>query len=264
MSSSHICHIISIPGHVLSMQVMSMNQHAQKEERMAHKIVVIEDEPDIANLLAYHLKSNGYDCFVAKDGKKGLQITQTEKPDLVLLDLMLPGMSGTDVCKALKNSQDCAHIPIIMLTARGDEVDRILGFELGADDYVIKPFSPRELMLRIKTVLRRNVNAMPKIAHWQRGGLVAHFEAFALLVDGQDAHLTPTEFNLFGEFVRNEGKVLSREQLLSNAWGYEFEGYSRTVDTHVRRLRKKLGPYAEWLETVRGVGYRMKREDQND
>jgi two-component system phosphate regulon response regulator PhoB len=231
---------------------------------MAHKIVVIEDEPDIANLLAFHLKSGGYDCFVARDGKKGLQLVQSERPDLVLLDLMLPGMSGTDVCKAVKGSPECAHIPIIMLTARGDEVDRILGFELGADDYVIKPFSPRELMLRIKTVLRRNVNILPKVAHWQRDGLAADFEAYTLLVDGVDAHLTPTEFNLFGEFVRNEGKVLSREQLLSNAWGYEFEGYSRTVDTHVRRLRKKLGPYADWLETVRGIGYRMKRENQID
>lgn len=231
---------------------------------MAHKVVVVEDEPDIANLLAFHLKSNGYDCFVARDGKKGLMLAQAERPDLVLLDLMLPGMSGTDICKALKGATETSHIPIIMLTARGDEVDRILGFELGADDYVIKPFSPRELMLRIKTVLRRNVNILPKVSRWQREGLVADFEDYALLVDGENAHLTPTEFNLLGEFIRHEGKVLSREQLLSNAWGYEFEGYSRTVDTHVRRLRKKLGPYAEWLETVRGIGYRMKRENQAD
>lgn len=231
---------------------------------MAHKIIVIEDEPDIANLLAFHLKSNGYDCIIAKDGKKGLSLAQSERPDLVLLDLMLPGMTGTDICKVLKGNAETSHIPIIMLTARGDEVDRILGFELGADDYVIKPFSPRELMLRIKTVLKRNANPLPKVAHWQRDGLVADFDAYALMVDGVDAHLTPTEFNLFGEFVRNEGKVLSREQLLSKAWGYEFEGYSRTVDTHVRRLRKKLGPYADWLETVRGIGYRLRRENQLD
>jgi len=231
---------------------------------MAHKIIVIEDEPDIANLLAFHLKSSGYDCIISKDGRKGLALAQSERPDLVLLDLMLPSMSGTDICKMLKGNADTAHIPIIMLTARGDEVDRILGFELGADDYVIKPFSPRELMLRIKTVLKRNANPLPKVSRWERDGLVADFEAYALLVDGDDAHLTPTEFNLFGEFVRNEGKVLSREQLLSNAWGYEFEGYSRTVDTHVRRLRKKLGPYADWLETVRGIGYRLRRENQVD
>lgn len=231
---------------------------------MAHKIVVIEDEPDIANLLVFHLRSGGYECLVARDGRKGLQLAQTERPDLVLLDLMLPGMSGTDVCKALKGSADSAHIPVIMLTARGDEVDRILGFELGADDYVVKPFSPRELMLRIKTVLKRNAHVAPPVSHWQRGGLVADFSAYTLLIDGKDARLTPTEFNLFGEFVRNEGKVLSREQLLSNAWGYEFEGYSRTVDTHVRRLRKKLGPYADLLETVRGIGYRMQRESQTE
>jgi two-component system phosphate regulon response regulator PhoB len=231
---------------------------------MAHKIIVIEDEPDIANLLTFHLRSDGYECLVARDGKKGLHLAQTERPDLVLLDLMLPGMSGTDVCKALKGNAEYAHIPVIMLTAKGDEVDRILGFELGADDYVVKPFSPRELMLRIKTVLKHNAHAAPPISHWQREGLEADFSAYTLLVDGQDVRLTPTEFKLFGEFVRNEGKVLSREQLLSNAWGYEFEGYSRTVDTHVRRLRKKLGPYADILETVRGIGYRMQRENRTE
>jgi two-component system phosphate regulon response regulator PhoB len=151
-----------------------------------------------------------------------------------------------------------------MLTARGDEVDRILGFELGADDYVVKPFSPRELMLRIKTVLRRNVHGMPKVAHWQREGLVADFEAFSLLVDGEDAHLTPTEFNLFGEFVRNEGKGVVPRAASRQCLGLRIRGVFPHVDTHVRRLRKKLGPYADWLETVRGIGYRMKREHPAD
>lgn len=225
---------------------------------MGHKIIVIEDELDIANLLVFHLKSAGYDCLAVRDGQRGLDLVRTEIPDLVLLDLMLPGMSGLDVCKALKSASRTAHVPIIMLTAKGDEVDRILGFELGADDYVVKPFSPRELMLRIKTILRRSRSARPDTSCWRCAGLTADFEAHSLFVDGVDVPLTPTEYNLLAELVRHAGKVLSREQLLSTVWGYEFEGYSRTVDTHVRRLRKKLEPYAQHLETVRGVGYRLR------
>lgn len=226
---------------------------------MAQSILVIEDDVDIGNLLAFHIKAAGYECVVTRDGKAGVRLAQSERPSLVLLDLMLPGMSGLDVCKTLKSSPETDHIPIIMLTARGDEVDRVLGFELGAEDYVVKPFSPRELMLRIKSVLRRHASASGLPQRWERGGLMADFEAHILYVDGEDVHLTRTEFALLAELVRNEGKALSREHLLAKVWGYEFEGYSRTVDTHVRRLRRKMGGYADLIETVRGVGYRLQR-----
>ncbi|MDK2873761.1 MAG: two-component system, OmpR family, phosphate regulon response regulator PhoB [Desulfomicrobiaceae bacterium] len=226
---------------------------------MADNILVIEDDADIANLLAFHIKAAGYGCTVARDGKTGVRLAQSERPSLILLDLMLPGMSGLEVCKTLKSSPETDHIPIIMLTARGDEVDRVLGFELGAEDYVVKPFSPRELMLRIKNVLRRRAVHTGAPQRWERDGLVADFEAHILYVDGEDVHLTRTEFALLAELVHREGKALSREHLLSTVWGYEFEGYSRTVDTHVRRLRRKMGPYADLIETVRGIGYRLQR-----
>ncbi len=222
------------------------------------RILVIEDEPDIADLLAFNLKAEGFTPLVAREGEKGLKMALNEKPDLILLDLMLPGISGTDLCKQIKGNPGSNHIPIIMLTAKSEEIDRILGFELGADDYVLKPFSPRELLLRIKAVLKRSSGATPALKQWEKEGLLADFDAYTLTVDGEDAHLTPTEFNLFAEFVKNQGKVLSREKLLVNAWGYDYEGYSRTVDTHIRRLRKKLGPYSPLLETVRGIGYRLK------
>jgi DNA-binding response OmpR family regulator len=230
---------------------------------MPQSILIIEDDADIANLLAFHVKAAGYSCVVTRDGAAGLRLAQTDRPHLILLDLMLPGMSGLEVCKALKASAETEHIPIIMLTARGDEVDRVLGFELGAEDYVVKPFSPRELMLRIKTVLRRHVASSGLPQRWERNGLVADFDAHILYVDGEDVHLTRTEFALLAELVRHEGKALSREHLLSKVWGYEFEGYSRTVDTHVRRLRRKMGPYADVIDTVRGVGYRLQRSQED-
>ena len=222
------------------------------------RILVIEDEPDIADLLAFNLKAEGFTPMVAREGEKGLKMALNEKPDLVLLDLMLPGISGTDLCKQIKGNAGTSHIPVIMLTAKSEEIDRILGFELGADDYVVKPFSPRELILRIKAILKRSAGITQAVKRWEKEGLAADFDSYTLTVDGEDAYLTPTEFNLFAEFVKNQGKVLSREKLLVNAWGYDYEGYSRTVDTHIRRLRKKLGPYADLLETVRGIGYRLK------
>ncbi|MBN2139926.1 MAG: response regulator transcription factor [Desulfovibrionaceae bacterium] len=221
------------------------------------KVLVVEDDADILNLLALNLRSEGYGVLTAESGETGLRLILTEKPDLVLLDLMLPDISGVDVCRAVKGNTDTRRIPVIMLTARGEEADRITGFESGADDYVVKPFSPRELMLRIKAVLKRNAGGCASRPRWERDGLALDFEAHTFLVDGREVWLTSTEFNLLDAFVRNPGKVLNRERLLSEVWGYEFEGYSRTVDTHMRRLRKKLGPYAALLETVRGVGYRL-------
>jgi DNA-binding response OmpR family regulator len=171
---------------------------------------------------------------------------------------MLPGLDGFEVCRELKRSPTTKNIPVLMLTARGEEVDRIVGLELGADDYVVKPFSPRELILRVRAILRRFEPEEPAMGRWQRNGLTVDFESHRVRVDSQETILTATEFRLLAELIRNLGKVLTRDQLLDKVWGYQFDGYARTVDTHIRRLRQKIGPYAEWIETVRGVGYRLR------
>jgi DNA-binding response OmpR family regulator len=220
-------------------------------------ILIVEDEADILNLLEYHLNTAGYEVFRASTGLEALAAAKKHQPDLVVLDLMLPGLDGFEVCRELKRERQTSGIGVIMLTARGEEVDRIVGLELGADDYVTKPFSPRELVLRVKAVLRRLRSEPQPTACWERNGLRVEEDSHRVLVDGRVMELTATEFKLLSELVHNEGKVLNRDQLLNNVWGYQFSGYSRTVDTHIRRLRSKLGPYAEWVETIRGVGYRF-------
>jgi two-component system phosphate regulon response regulator PhoB len=167
-------------------------------------------------------------------------------------------MDGFDVCKELKKNPETSEIPIIMVTARGEEVDRVVGLELGADDYVVKPFSPREITLRIRAVLRRGQSTDPARHSWKKDGLAVDFEAHRAEVDGKEIPLTATEFKLLAELIRNQGRVQTRDQLLNSVWGYEFDGYARTVDTHIRRLRQKIGPYAKMVETVRGVGYRFR------
>ena len=207
-------------------------------------ILIVEDEQDIRELLAYNLEKEGYATVQAADGKEGLELARSRKPDLILLDLMLPKMDGLAVCRELERDSGTVRIPIIMLTARGEDVDRILGFELGADDYVVKPFNIRELLLRIRAILRRQVmvESNPVLT---RHGVSVDPAAHKVTVLGQDVELTATEFRLI-------------EDLLAAVWGYQFEGYARTVDTHIRRLRNKLGDAAEIIETVRGVGYRCK------
>lgn len=221
------------------------------------KILIVEDEEDILNLLEYHLRSAGFKVVTATTGLDALKAAGQHHPDLVLLDLMLPGMDGFEVCRELKRDRLAGSCGVIMLTARGEEVDRVVGLELGADDYVAKPFSPREVVLRVKAVLRRLRCEPETTAIWERSGLRLEEESHRVFVDGRDVDLTATEFKLLTELVHNEGKVFNRDQLLNNVWGYQFSGYSRTVDTHIRRLRSKLGPYAEWVETIRGVGYRF-------
>jgi len=224
-----------------------------------HKILVVEDHRDTRELLKYNLSAAGFDVAAAEDGQSGLHLAEAFKPDIVLLDLMMPGMDGLEVCRQLKGSADLARIPVIMLTAKGDEVDKIVGLELGADDYVVKPFSPRELVLRIKAVLRRSGAPAPDTPKlWERAGLTVDFEAHRVLIDHEEVTLTATEFKLLAVLIAGAGKVQTRDNLLDTVWDTHFEGYSRTVDTHVRRLRQKLGPYADWIETVRGVGYRFK------
>ncbi|MGC8720323.1 MAG: response regulator transcription factor [Thermodesulforhabdaceae bacterium] len=224
---------------------------------MKDKILVIEDDEDILNLVSFQLESNQFVVKKAQSGAEGLELAWKEHPDLIILDIMLPDMDGFEVCKRLRRNSDTMHIPILMLTARSEEIDRVLGFELGADDYVVKPFSPRELVLRIKAILKRRQSFPENLKIWQREGLVFNIESHDLMVDGISTSLTATEFNLLLTFIRNEGRVLTREILLDRVWGYSFEGYARTVDTHIRRLRKKLGSYGNWIQTVRGFGYKF-------
>lgn len=221
-------------------------------------VLIVEDEEDILNLLQFNFESAGFDVHTTGDGREGLALARRLKPDIVLLDLMLPGMDGFDICKSLKRDQETAQIPVVMLTARGEEVDRIVGLELGADDYVVKPFSFRELLLRVRAVLRRSTGQPAERATMERDGLSIDLEAHKVFIEGKEVGLTATEFKLLSELLRTSPRVRTRDQLLTSVWGYEFEGYARTVDTHVRRLRQKLGDHAALIETVRGVGYRFK------
>ncbi|MGE4299623.1 MAG: response regulator [Desulfovibrionaceae bacterium] len=221
-------------------------------------VLVIEDDEDILQLLSYNLEAAGYAPLTAGDGETGLALALRKLPQCVILDLMLPGMDGFEVCRELRRQPETRAIPVIMLTARGDEVDRVVGLEMGADDYVVKPFSPRELLLRVKAVLKRAQPSTEEAAVLRRDGLVVDVQAHAVMVDGEPVQLTATEFKLLVDLLKRQGRVQTRDHLLNTVWGYEFEGYARTVDTHIRRLRQKIGRYADYIETVRGVGYRFK------
>jgi DNA-binding response OmpR family regulator len=226
---------------------------------MSATILVVDDEPSIVEVLTYNLKNANYHVFVARDGTQALQIARRESPDLIILDLMLPGLDGLEVCRELRKEGD---VPIIMLTARDEEVDRVVGLELGADDYVVKPFSVRELMARVKTVLRRTKVSSKKptqIIHI--GQLTLDPERHEASWQEEDFELSALEFELLETLMRHPGQVLSREQLLELVWGYDFHGDSRVVDTTIKRLRTKLRAAdpaaASLLATVRGVGYKL-------
>ena len=223
-------------------------------------ILIIEDEQDLAELVAFNLGKEGYRPLTALDGISGLEAARTGSPDLILLDLMLPGMAGSEVCKALKGSPKTAAIPIILLTAKGEEIDRVVGFEIGADDYVVKPFSTRELLLRIKAVLRRAHPEKPAGKIVRIGPLAIDAERHQVTVDGAEAVLTSTEFKLLLTLAERLGRLQSRELLLRDVWGYNYAGDTRTVDTHVTRLRTKLGEAGAMIKTVRGFGYKMEEE----
>jgi len=228
---------------------------------MKKLILVIEDETDILELLEYHLKQAGFSVVKAQDGPTGLDLARKkDRPGLVILDLMLPGMDGKEICRALKSNPTTASIPILMLTAKAEEIDRIIGFELGADDYVTKPFSPRELVLRVKAILHRMEMPQDQQKVIQIGDLLIDVERHQVQVKKKSIDLTSTEFRLLLELASKRGRVLTREHLLDKVWGYTYEGYARTVDTHVRRLREKLGPHGDDIETLRGVGYRFREE----
>ena len=226
-------------------------------ESQSATILVVEDEQDIRDLLVYNLEREGYATLEAGDGREALDLVRLHRPNLILLDIMLPIMDGFAVCRELERSGEATHIPVIMLTARGEDVDKIIGFELGADDYVVKPFNTRELLLRIRAILRRQAGAESRPL-LSRHGVSVNSSAHRVTVGGQEIELTATEFRLLEDLLHYAGRVRTREELLSAVWGYQFEGYARTVDTHIRRLRNKLGDAADMIETVRGVGYRCK------
>jgi two-component system, OmpR family, phosphate regulon response regulator PhoB len=220
-------------------------------------VLVIEDEKDLAELIAFHLEQEGFRSAIAADGISGLSEAKSLHPDLILLDLMLPGMMGTELCRLLKGSEQTAGIPVIMLTAKGEEIDRVVGFEMGADDYVVKPFSSRELMLRVRAVLRRNGDQAQRSATISIGDLVIDTQRHLVSVSGAEVVLTSTEYKLLMNLAERLGRVQSRELLLQNVWGYNYFGDTRTVDTHLTRLRTKLGTAGELIKTVRGFGYKM-------
>ena len=228
------------------------------------KILIVEDEANIRQLVRYNLEKEGFQVMEAADGMQGLRTAQKEKPDLVLLDLMLPGMDGLEVCRTLKGAPATAALPIIMLTAKAEEVDKIIGLELGADDYMTKPFSPRELTARIKAVLRRSQKETALPGELQVGRLRFNFSRYEVSMGGVKLELTPKEYELIKMLATNLGKVFTREQLLEKVWGYEYFGDTRTVDVHVRHLRAKMAAdpaTADMLETVRGFGYRLREEN---
>ncbi len=222
------------------------------------RILAIEDEADLREVLAYNLSQAGHETLVAATGTEGLALARSHLPDLVLLDLMLPDVSGRQVCAELKRGATTREIPIIMLTARGDEVDRVVGFELGAEDYVVKPFSVRELLLRIQAVVRRAQGVAPPLERTATFGCLAiDREAHRAWIQGAALELTALEFKLLTLLYDRRGRVQTRSALLEEVWGIQAPIATRTVDTHVKRLREKLGAARDYIETVRGVGYRF-------
>jgi len=224
------------------------------------KIIVIEDEPDIRRNLEYNLSREGFSVSTAASISEANTLLTSTDYNLILLDLMLPDGSGLDLCKSIKSNSDTESIPIIILTAKDDEVDKVVGFELGADDYVTKPFSVRELILRVKAVLKRGSKKKEIVeVVRQFGDLKIDVDSHEVHVDDAKINLTALEFRLLRQLVDTRGRVQSRDQLLSDVWGYSAEVTTRTVDTHVKRLREKLGPMGKYVQTIRGVGYKFAR-----
>jgi two-component system phosphate regulon response regulator PhoB len=229
------------------------------EATSGKSILIVEDERDVVDLLTLNLrKAGGFRISTANDGANGLNKARTEKPAFIILDLMLPKMPGLEVCKILKSDPATRHIPIMMLTAKAEEIDRIVGLEFGADDYVTKPFSPREVILRIQAILRRG--DAKEGERLTAGSITIDPARHHVLVAGKRINLTSIEFKLLRTLVQRRGRVQERDRLLNEVWGYESIIDTRTVDTHVRRLREKLGKAGDAIETVRGFGYRLREE----
>lgn len=227
---------------------------------MTAKVLIVEDDPDIVELLVYNLQQAGFETETVSNGADALQRVTENLPDLIILDLLLPEIDGLEVCRLLKRHPQTERIPIIMLTAKGEEMDRIVGLELGADDYITKPFSPREVVLRIRAVLRR-IAANPSQSTANRlelEGLTIDLDKHHIFTEEGVIDLTATEFKMLTLFVGSPGRVFTRSVLMDRVWGQEYYGVDRTIDTHISRLRRKLGRFGDRLETVHGVGYRFK------
>ena len=225
------------------------------------KVLVVDDEKDITALVAYHLEREGFRVLQAHDGLQALELVKRERPSLVVLDLMLPHLSGLDVCRRLRKEPDTARLPILMLTAKAEETDKVLGLELGGDDYLTKPFGPKELVARVKALIRRSEEVQEEEVV-KAGSLEIDLSRYTVAIRKRAVELTPKEFDLLKALVLAKGRVLTRDYLLDRVWGYEraSEIESRTVDVHVRRLREKLGPEAARIVTVKSVGYRFNQD----
>lgn len=222
------------------------------------KILIVDDEPDVADLVSYHLKAKGYQVETVNDPTASIGAARSFLPDLLILDIMMPDLNGLQICRIIRADPRLQQVPIIFLTAKAEESDRISGFESGCDDYICKPFSTKELVLRVQSMFRRITEEAPSEAkRLQVGQVVLDTERHEVTVHGRPIELTATEFKLLRLLMERRGRVQTREHLLINVWNYETEIETRTVDTHVRRLREKLGSEADWIETIRGVGYRL-------
>jgi two-component system phosphate regulon response regulator PhoB len=223
-------------------------------------ILVIEDEKDLVKLISFNLEKEGYRVLTATDGTAGLEAARSQTPDLIILDLMLPGINGIEICKILKKNEKTVRTPVIILTAKGEEIDRVVGFEVGADDYIVKPFSIRELLLRIKAILLRTTPGTPPEKILRIGAIVIDPARHLVTSEGDEIVLTTTEFKLLLNLAERPGRLQSRDVLLKNVWGYNYIGDTRTVDTHITRLRTKLGHSANLIKTVRGFGYKLEEQ----
>ncbi|MDC0747382.1 response regulator [Polyangium mundeleinium] len=221
------------------------------------RILVVEDEPAILKVLDYNFRQAGHEVLLAARGEEGIRLARERRPDVILLDMMLPDLMGTEVCRSLQQSEETRETPVVIVSARGDEVDRVVGFELGAVDYVVKPFSVRELMLRVQAILRRVKARTTERRVLQFGRLRIDDEAHRVWVDGAEIELTLLEFKLLLALYENRERVQTRGALLEGVWGMDVDITTRTVDTHVKRLRDKLGPAGDYVQTVRGIGYRF-------
>jgi len=228
-------------------------------DKKQKRILVVDDEADVTTLVSYNLKAKGYAVEALNDPNQSIGLARSLMPDLIILDVMMPDLSGIQICRMLRSDPKLKKVPVIFLTAKAEEADRIQGFEVGADDYVCKPFSTKELVMRVQSVLRRASNEGEEGGEKLivQGGIELDIERHEVRVNGQPIDLTATEFKLLRLLMERKGRVQTREHLLINVWNYETEIETRTVDTHVRRLREKLGPEADWIETIRGVGYRF-------
>ncbi len=224
---------------------------------MSERILVVDDEPDLLELVRVNLAEAGFEVDATTSGREVLERVRRDPPDLLVLDLMMPDVAGTEICRQIRATPELSNLPIIMLTAKADELDRVVGFELGADDYVTKPFSPRELSLRVRAVLRRGSEGSSDSKPLEHGPLRVDVGRHRCFVEGAEVDLTSKEFNLLSELMSRPGRVLTRDRLLELVWGSDITVTSRTIDTHLKRLREKIGPAGDLIETVRGVGYRF-------